>query len=69
MVLPQIIFCAGVIRMYANSNAINATYTATGILRYLTISKLDSDIISLNCTDFYEFELVEVRLWPALPWV
>jgi hypothetical protein len=52
IVLPQIIFWAGVIRMYANSNAINATYTATGILRYLTISKLDSEIISLNYTDF-----------------
>ena len=52
MVLPQIIFCAGIIRRYANSKAINATYTATGILRYLTISKLDSEIISLNCTDF-----------------
>jgi hypothetical protein len=50
--LPHIIFCAGVIRMYANSKAIKATYTATGILRYLTISKLESEMISLNYTDF-----------------
>jgi len=37
---------------YANSIVIRIKYTETGIRKCFTISKLDSDIISLNCTDF-----------------